>query len=188
VYLHLLYLRDHLMNYLDQMEYRFLLCLLGYTNRLRQATLRSTKEKDWLTQVEAIMADMSDSSRTWFSLVMKEVDTAYTAYLKAPPMDRLTLRPTEPENLVSGEVRVGGDEKDVGDQYVVSPGGVVSAGWRAGGYCNDGVYGTIDFFYYVGVTAARRTSRDQARDKDEINQANPVMVTLAGDEGKLLHQ
>ncbi|CAE7843433.1 GIP, partial [Symbiodinium microadriaticum] len=28
----------------------------------------------------------------------------------------------------------------------------------------------------------------QARDKDEINQANPVMVTLAGDEGKLLHQ
>ena len=56
----------------------------------------------WLTQVEAIMADMSDSSRTWFSLVMKEVDAAYTAYLKAPPMDRLTLRPTEPENLVSG--------------------------------------------------------------------------------------
>ena len=28
----------------------------------------------------------------------------------------------------------------------------------------------------------------QARDKDEINQANPMMVTLAGDEGKLLHQ
>ncbi|CAE7842546.1 GIP [Symbiodinium microadriaticum] len=58
--------------------------------------------QDWLTQVEAIMADMSDSSRTWFTMVMKEVEAAYAAYLKAPPMDRLTLRPTEPENLVSG--------------------------------------------------------------------------------------
>ncbi|CAE7317847.1 GIP [Symbiodinium sp. KB8] len=58
--------------------------------------------QDWLTQVEAIMADMSDSSRTWFTMVMKEVESAYAAYLKAPPMDRLTLRPTEPENLVSG--------------------------------------------------------------------------------------
>ncbi|CAE7217810.1 GIP [Symbiodinium microadriaticum] len=76
--------------------------------------------QDWLTQVEAIMADMSDSSRTWFSLVMKEVDAAYTAYLKASPMDRLTLRPTEPENLVSGEVRVGGNKEDVGDQYAVA--------------------------------------------------------------------
>ena len=58
--------------------------------------------QDWLTQVEAIMADMSDTSRTWFTLVMQEVEAAYAAYLKASPMDRLTLRPTEPENLVSG--------------------------------------------------------------------------------------
>ncbi|CAE7548033.1 unnamed protein product, partial [Symbiodinium sp. CCMP2456] len=58
--------------------------------------------QDWLTQVEAIMADMSDSSRTWFQLVMKEVEMAYLAYLKASPMDRLKLRPTEPEHLVAG--------------------------------------------------------------------------------------
>ena len=61
--------------------------------------------QDWLTQVEAIMADMSDSSRTWFTLValvMKEVERAYLAYLRASPIDRLALRPEEPENLVSG--------------------------------------------------------------------------------------
>ena len=48
------------------------------------------------------MADMSDSSRTWFTLVMKEVERAYLAYLRASPIDRLALRPEEPENLVSG--------------------------------------------------------------------------------------
>ena len=58
--------------------------------------------QDWLTQVEAIMADMSDSSRTWFTLVMREVEKAYVAFLKASPIDRLSLRPEEPDNLVSG--------------------------------------------------------------------------------------
>ena len=58
--------------------------------------------QDWLTQVEAIMADMSDSSRTWFSLVMREVEVAYLTYLKAPPIDRLSLKPAEPDHLVTG--------------------------------------------------------------------------------------
>ena len=54
---------------------------------------------DWLCLVEPIMADLSDSSQTWWGKVMESAKGWYLKYQNTAPLERLKLLLRDPEEL-----------------------------------------------------------------------------------------
>ena len=62
--------------------------------------------QDWLEIATISMSDLSDSSAEWWSRLLKAVNEAYSRFLAATPIERLSIKPSS-EGLTSGKwVRV----------------------------------------------------------------------------------
>ena len=62
--------------------------------------------QDWLEIATIAMSDLSDSSADWWSKLLDAVNAAYSRFLAATPIERLSIRPSS-EGLTSGKwVRV----------------------------------------------------------------------------------
>ena len=63
--------------------------------------------QDWLAQIAIAMQDLSPSSGTWWAKVMGVVQSTYTKWLGATPLERLQLQPQNYMSLAEGKwVRV----------------------------------------------------------------------------------
>ena len=58
--------------------------------------------QDWLTHVEGIVEDVSDTAAEWWEGVMQTVDQAYARWASASPIDKLRVEPVVPQELLSG--------------------------------------------------------------------------------------
>ncbi|CAE7563194.1 GIP [Symbiodinium sp. CCMP2592] len=58
---------------------------------------------NWITHIGPIMQDLSDTSATWWTTIMKDVSTWYHQYSSAAPLARLQLRPQASPELTRPE-------------------------------------------------------------------------------------
>ena len=59
--------------------------------------------QDWLEISASVMADISESSSTWWREVIGAVETTYDRWLAASPIERLGIEPVNTEVLTSGK-------------------------------------------------------------------------------------